>query len=181
MKSKLIIVVIISMIFFLHSSNETSKIEKKPDIESVKKETCLIMYETIEKYADQYNIPKHIIYNIAYLETKYKGPYDTLYKHNLGSSAGALGPMQVMPSTANLIHKKKVSKVILRNDIDFNVQTSAKLLSILWEKYQNWNKVCGAYNTGRPIVNKYAKFCTSNIVYWEKWVLSEKLEKQFIQ
>lgn len=134
---------------------------------------CVKMYEVLEKYSDEYTIPKHIIYNIAFIETKYHGPFDWNYKHNLGSYAGALGPMQVMPSTAKLIHKKIVSKKVLKNDIDFNVKTSAILLNKLYDMYKDWGKVCGAYNTGKPIVNKYSRFCTSNVQYWKNWLQFE--------
>jgi len=127
------------------------------------------MFKTLEKYSQEYSIPRHIIYNIAFLETRYHGPFDWNYKHNLGSYAGALGPMQVMPSTANFIHGKKVSKIQLRNDIEFNVKTSAMVIEVLYKKYHNWGKVCGAYNTGRPIINKYSVFCTSNKEYWNNW------------
>lgn len=130
---------------------------------------CVKMYDVIEKYSNEYSIPKHIIYGIAYIETGYHGPFDWDYKHNLGSYAGALGPMQIMPSTAKLIHKISISKIKLRNDIEFNVRTSAILLNKLYDSYKDWGKVCGAYNTGRPIINKYSKICTSNQKYWEKW------------
>lgn len=130
---------------------------------------CVKMYEVLEKYSNEYSIPKHIIYNIAFIETRYQGPFDWNYKHNLGSYAGALGPMQIMPSTAKLIHKRKIPKNELKNDIELNVKTSAILLNKLYSTYNDWGKVCGAYNTGRPIINKYSKFCTSNLEYWKNW------------
>lgn len=144
---------------------------------SVESNPCLKMYEVIEKYSDEYSIPKHIIYNIAYIETKYHGPFDWEYKHNQGSYAGALGPMQVMPLTAKLIHKKRIPKSKLMNDIDFNVKTSAILLNKLYLKYKDWGKACGAYNTGRPIINKYSRFCTSNLSYWKNWYFFKEYMK----
>jgi len=134
-----------------------------------KDKTAFKMYECLEKYSTEYEIPKHVFYNLAYLETRYKGPYDLNYKHNLVSRAGALGPMQIMPSTAKFICKKSVSKQRLKNDVDFNVEISAKLLNLLYKKYNNWSLACGYYNTGRPIINKYAKYCVSNIDYQNKW------------
>lgn len=131
--------------------------------------TPLRMYELINHYADFYDIPKHIAFNVAYLETKYKGPFDWSYKPNLSSSAGAVGPMQIMPATANYINKKKINKEQLKNDIELNIKTSMKLLSNLHKQYPNWKIVCGAYNTGRPIVNSYATFCVSNKDYTNNW------------
>jgi soluble lytic murein transglycosylase-like protein len=131
--------------------------------------TPLRMYELISYYSDFYDIPKHIAFNVAYLETKYKGPFDWSYKHNLSSSGGALGPMQIMPTTANYVNKKRIDKELLKNDIELNIKTSMKLLSNLHKQYSNWNIVCGAYNTGKPIINSYARFCVSNKDYTNNW------------
>jgi soluble lytic murein transglycosylase-like protein len=130
----------------------------------------ILMYETIEKYSDEYDIPKHIVYNIAYKETRYKGPFDWNYNPNRTSSGGAQGPMQVMPATAKGINKKYISPEDLRNDIDLNISTSMKLLRKLYDKYDNWSLVCGYYNTGKPIINEYARFCSSNKNYTKNWV-----------
>lgn len=167
------ILVIFSCSIFKMKKPETNHVIYLTDYSNLSDDSlpCLKMYEVIEKYSNEYSIPKHIIYNIAFIETKYHGPFDWGYKHNLGSYAGALGPMQIMPSTAKLIHKKQISKKVLKNDIEFNVRTSAILLKKLYDTYQDWGKVCGAYNTGRPIINRYSKFCTSNIDYWNNWNL----------
>jgi hypothetical protein len=129
------------------------------------------MYDNLEKYSEEYKIPKHIIYNIAFLETRYRGPFDWKYRPDKTSSAGALGPMQIMPSTANLICKEKVSLIKIKTDIDFNIETSAKLLKRLYDKYGDWKVVCGCYNTGKPIINGYAIFCVSNKDYRSNWIL----------
>jgi hypothetical protein len=129
------------------------------------------LFESIEKYSNEYNIPKHIMFNIAYKETRYQGPNDEKYIGRLTSPSGALGPMQVMVRTASFVQNTKVSPQKLKDDIDFNVQTSAKLLKYLFDQYKDWKKVCGAYNTGRPIINQYAVFCNDNINYEKNWGL----------
>lgn len=136
----------------------------------ISKPTSMVMYENLEKYSNDYEIPKHIIYNIAYLETRYGGPFDWAYNPAKTSCVGAVGPMQVMPSTANLIRKEHVPVNKLKTDVEFNIETSAKLLKRLYQKYGNWEIVCGCYNTGRPIVNGYSKFCNSNKDYQKNWV-----------
>lgn len=130
----------------------------------------ILMYETIEKYSEEYDIPKHIAYNIAYKETRYKGPFHWNYNPSQTSHAGAEGPMQVMPATAKGINKKYISPKDLRNDIDLNISTSMKLLRKLYDKYGNWSLVCGYYNTGRPIINEYASYCANNKNYTKNWV-----------
>jgi soluble lytic murein transglycosylase-like protein len=77
--------------------------------------------------------------------------------------------MQVMPSTADYICHKKVSVKKLKTDIRFNIETSVKLLQILYKKYGNWEIVCGCYNTGRPMINDYARFCDKNKNYQKNW------------
>ena len=130
----------------------------------------LEMYENLEKYSNEYDIPKHVFYNIAYLETRYRGPFDCNYNPYLVSSAGALGPMQIMPSTADLICKENTSNKKLKTDIELNISISAKLLRKLYDKYGDWEIVCGCYNTGKPIINEYAHFCATNKNYQKNWV-----------
>lgn len=131
---------------------------------------CLLMYELLEKYSQKHNIPKYIAYNIAFKETRYKGPFDWDYNPELISSAGAQGPMQVMPSTAKLIQGEVISAEDLRTDIELNIETSMMLLEKLYHKYGDWKIVCGCYNTGQPIVNDYAIYCSTNKDYRSKWV-----------
>ena len=118
---------------------------------------CLQVYESIEKYSDSFNIPKRYAYGVANIETSYKGPFHWKYRHSQVSSAGAVGPMQVMVSTARWINKDDVSRNKLMNDIEYNVYTSMKLLRILYDKRKDWKLVFGEYNTGRPCVNGYAE------------------------
>lgn len=118
---------------------------------------CFQLFYYLNYYSDSLNIPKQYMFGIARMETGYRGPLHYKYNHTLQSGSGAVGPMQVMPSTANLIHKKKISKEKLKSDIKLNVQTSALLIKKLYNKYKNWKIVFGCYNTGRPIVNSYAE------------------------
>ena len=118
---------------------------------------CLQMYYHIEKYSEQYGIPKNYAYGIAWKETRYEGPFQWKYDPERESSAGAVGPMQVMPSTARMMWDgKMIYKKDLKSNIKLNVETSMKLLRRLYDKYRNWKLVFGAYNTGRPMVNQYA-------------------------
>jgi hypothetical protein len=77
-----------------------NKVEKKLSIElselgnsDVSSPTPLKMYELIDHYSNIYKIPKYIAFNVAYLETHYKGPFDWKYKPGQTSFAGAVGPM----------------------------------------------------------------------------------------
>lgn len=157
----------------IHSNDEYNCIE---DVEllsngrDVITPTPMYMYESIEKFSDKYRIPKYIAYNISYLETRYLGPFHWKYNPNQTSIAGALGPMQIMPGTAKLIEKYTIPNNKLKTDIKLNVEISMKLLRKLHNKYHDWAVVCGCYNTGKPMINDYARYCVSNFDYQNKWV-----------
>jgi soluble lytic murein transglycosylase-like protein len=131
---------------------------------------CIFMFESIEKYSTKYKIPRYIAYNIAFKETTYLGPFHWKYNPSRESCVGAVGPMQVMPATANFINKFNTSKDNLRSNVSFNVETSMKYLNYLYKRYKKWDIVCGCYNTGRPIINEYARYCSSNVNYKSKWL-----------
>jgi soluble lytic murein transglycosylase-like protein len=124
------------------------------------------MYHYIEKYSRLYDIPRKYAYGIAFKETTYLGPDHLDYNPFRSSSAGAVGPMQVMPATAEMVNGKRPTRNKLKNDIEYNVRTSMKLLRRLKNKHKNWKTVFGEYNTGKPIINKYANdvYC-----YVPKW------------
>jgi soluble lytic murein transglycosylase-like protein len=142
--------------------------DEKPS--DVKSPISIQMYEYIEKYSDEYNIPKYVAYNVAYKETTYMGPFHWNYNPARISCVGALGPMQIMPMTSYSINKVKYPNHKIMTDIELNIKTSMKLLRKLHNKYGDWNVVCGCYNTGRPIVNEYGRYCGTNKDYKSKWL-----------
>jgi hypothetical protein len=119
---------------------------------------CLKMFSSIEKYSREYRVPLKYALGIAYEETRYGGPFDWDYDHRKISSAGALGPMQIMPGTAKWMWgDNRITREKILGNIDFNVKTSMKLLRYLHDKYKNWKIVFGYYNTGTPCINSYAE------------------------
>ena len=128
---------------------------------------CLQMYYYIEKYADSFNIPKRFAYGIASHETGYKGPFHWHYNPALSSSEGVQGAMQVMVGTAKLVNHETVSASKLRNDIEYNVMTSMKLLRKLHNLYGDWQTTFGAYNCGYPCINGYAVQVYNHQINWK--------------
>ena len=128
----------------------------------------IVMYNSIMKYADMYEIPKEYAFALAYQETRYKGPADVNYKQTFTSPSGALGPMQIMYSTAkSFIEDGEVlNRKLLKSDIDLNVKLSMRILRSLKDKHGTWGKAFGAYNTGRPIVNNYSKKILKKSYTW---------------
>lgn len=138
---------------------------------------CLQLYYYIEQYADSFNIPRKYAFGIANVETSYNGPFDWDYNHARTSSAGAVGPMQIMPMTDAFINHCEVTKSSvkrLKTDIEYNVKTSMKLLRWLHDKYGDWKVVFGWYNTGRPVINEYA---VRVYRYQPKWYNSDIAQK----
>lgn len=135
---------------------------------------CLKTYFLIEKYSKQYKVPKYIAYSVAFKETQYKGPFDWDYDPFVSSGAGAHGAMQIMLSTANYINDTTTKRSVLKNNLEYNISTSMKLLRALYKQYHNWGIACGCYNTGSPIMNEYAKFCINNKDYMKNWVNYDK-------
>jgi soluble lytic murein transglycosylase-like protein len=141
------------------ATTEAPTVENLPQVTSVTKDSppCLQLYYYLEKYSVEYNVPRSYAYGIAHEETGYQGPFHWKYNHAQGSSAGALGPMQIMPATARWMWPDSTfTNKRLKNDIEFNVRTSMKLLRYLHDKYGDWKTVFGCYNTGKKLVNKYA-------------------------
>lgn len=119
---------------------------------------CLRMYNAIEMYAKKYKIPRKYAYGIAKCETGYQGPFHWEYRHTQKSSVGAVGPMQIMFDTGKMMWPDSTfSRETLMKNINFNVETSMKLLRRLHNKYKDWRIVFGCYNTGRPCINGYAE------------------------
>ena len=140
---------------------------------------CERMYYLIETYSDSFCVPKYIAYGVAYKETRYRGPLDTLYNPKLTSNAGAVGAMQIMPQYASYFAGRKVTKHELMNNLETNVWLSMKILAQHYERYKNWALACGAYNTGQPKLNKYAKFCGNNSHFVKNWVNLDSSMTQF--
>lgn len=126
---------------------------------------CIQMFESIEKWASFYNIPKNYAYGIAYEETRYGGPFHWNYEAKRVSPVGAVGPMQIMIATGKAMDPSANRKRLL-TDIDYNVKLSMKLLRHLHDRYGDWRIVFGCYNTGRPMVNQYAKNVASHKIDW---------------
>ena len=128
---------------------------------------CLQMYYYIEHYADSFNIPKRYAYGVAKIETGYNGPFHWRYNPAQTSCANALGPMQILLSTARGLNKDHVSREQLKTDIKYNVRTSMKMLRRLYKKYRNWGVVFGYYNTGYPQINGYAIKVLNHKINWK--------------
>jgi soluble lytic murein transglycosylase-like protein len=163
----LIIILSVMVLMYLNLNRRIDDFEDKLDLAAGT--TSLQMYESIEHWSDSFGIPKYIAYNVAYLETRYQGPFDFDYNHKQTSSAGAVGPMQIITRWAQPYVRKRVTAKELCNNIDLNVMISMKMLRKWYSIHHDWTLACGAYNSGQPIRNAYAVYATTNKDYKEKW------------
>lgn len=137
--------------------------------------TSIYLYNLIDSYSEEYKIPKYILFNVAYLETGYKGPFHTNYNPSQKSYAGAVGPMQIITKYSHKHAGRHVKENELRNNLELNVQISCKMLSTLYNTYGRWDLALGYYNTGHPQVNDYARYAFSNKDYTNKWIRPKTL------
>lgn len=172
MRRKLVTVAILaacmsaSLVMSSSSSKKDPYIYSVDSIGLVNSSPSIQMYFYIKKYAKIYDIPEAYAFSLAYQETNYRGPLHLSYNPKQTSSAGALGPMQIMPATFKMVNGKDISSLKLKSDIRLNVMTSMKLLRKLHNQYQDWGLVFGAYNTGRPCINEYSQNILNKEFLW---------------
>ena len=135
---------------------------------------ALRMYRAIMLYSGMYQVPRHVAFNIAHLETTYRGPQDSTYNPSRVSNKGAMGPMQIMYKYASYFAERKVTKSELRDSIEFNVNLSMKILAQNYKQFKSWAKAAGAYNTGKPVINHYAKEAVKKD-YQRNWLQEENM------
>ena len=85
----LILITFSSIIYISYDNIEPKKQYNYIDIElgdkklNIPQPISMKMYDEILRYSKRYKVPKHIAFNIAYMETKYRGPFHFDYEHNL--------------------------------------------------------------------------------------------------
>ena len=136
--------------------------------EVVNSAPAIQMYFYIKKYSKQYGVPEAYAFAVAYHETRYQGPLHLSYDHRRISSAGAVGPMQIMPQYAHKYAGRRVTPQEMRNDIRLNVKVSMKMLRARYNMYRDWGLAFGAYNTGSPCINGYARAILNKDYNWVK-------------
>lgn len=115
------------------------------------------VYYYIKKYSKEYGIPEKYAFGVAYQETRYQGPLDSGYNPRQSSFAGAVGPMQIIPRYAHKHAGRRITRKELKNNINLNIKVSMSMLKDWYKIHKDWGLAFGAYNTGKPCINRYAK------------------------
>lgn len=106
--------------------------------------------KSAEKYACIYGVEKELV--LAVIKT------ESSFNENALSKKGAVGLMQLLPSTADYIAKRVgYNGVINLYDKDVNVNLGTAYLKYLLDKFGNVKYALMAYNAGEGRVNKWLK------------------------
>jgi len=109
----------------------------------IEKKTYPLMYEDIvEKYAEEYNVPKEIIYAVIKAESG--------FRYDVESSAGAVGLMQITEDTFDWIMRRMGENLSigLLYDPHTNIKYGTYYLNYLYKEFESWDIAFAAYNAG---------------------------------
>lgn len=101
----------------------------------------------IVKYCDEYALEYSLVASIIYSESR--------YKNDAVSSKGAIGLMQIMPTTAKSFYGGDDFELSLLYDPGINIEIGTKYLSYLFNKYNDETTVLACYNAGEGTVRKW--------------------------
>jgi soluble lytic murein transglycosylase len=136
--TKIIIFIILSILFFVFINNDF-------DLWTIRRNFEQIKYQTeIEKYAKEFAIEKELLAALIYVESR--------FNNYSKSSKGAIGLMQLMPSTAIWIAEElgynnfQLSDL---NDPELNIKFGSWYFAYLYQKFdKNLIQTIAAYNAG---------------------------------
>ena len=139
------LLILASIIFILF------KVVKIDDI-IMKKLYPLKYSEYVEKYAEEYNMDKYMVYAIIKAESN--------FNENAKSSSDAIGLMQIMETTA-IETARKMNLEVTEEDLfkpDLNINIGLKYFTYLLNHYNNnYPLAIIAYNAGMGRVDKWIK------------------------
>ena len=105
--------------------------------------------EQVHKYATEFGVEEPLVFAVIRTESGFRPEVE--------SSAGALGLMQLMPSTFDWLQESLDGQVIYSadslSDPDINIRYGTYLLSVLLKKYGNRDTAVAAYNAGTTTVD----------------------------
>lgn len=97
----------------------------------------------VEHYAKAYDLPPHLVYAVIHTESDFDS--------NAQSAAGAIGLMQLMPSTFRWITDDVLRERLddgMIYDPETNIRYGCFYLRRLYDRYGEWSAALAAYNAG---------------------------------
>ena len=107
--------------------------------------------DLIKTYSAEYDVPEEIIFSVIKVESD--------FEPHAKSSVGAMGLMQMMPSTFEWLtgeeHLNENLPSLLLYDPEVSIRYGTYYLRYLYLKFGNWDTVLAAYNGGEGNVAKW--------------------------
>lgn len=105
--------------------------------------------EIVKENSECYAVPESVIYAVIKCESGFDASAE--------SGAGAIGLMQLLPETYEELARRAGESFDtgLLYDPKTNIRYGTFLLSLLYERYGNWETAYAAYNAGEPTVNEW--------------------------
>lgn len=104
----------------------------------------------VKTYAAMYDVPESLVFAIMHTESKFNA--------KAVSSKGAVGLMQILPTTGTWVAEKIQYKNFTENDLlipQINIQFGCFYLSYLLQKFHNEDLAICAYNAGEGKVSNW--------------------------
>ena len=114
-------------------------------------------FSVIDNVLEKKNMPK---------ELKYLAVIESALNHNAVSHAGAVGPWQLMATTARGLGLKVSHKSDDRRDLYKSTTAATKYLELLYGQLNDWLLVIAAYNSG-PVPVQRAIERTGSHNFWD--------------
>lgn len=99
-------------------------------------------YELVTKYANENSIPEELVFAIIKVESNFQS--------DVKSHAGAIGLMQMLPSTYEWLASRRgeIAHPAMLYDPEVNIKYGTYYLQYLYLKFGTWEKTLIAYNWG---------------------------------
>lgn len=114
-------------------------------------------FSVIDNILEQKKMPK---------ELKYLAVIESALNHKAVSHAGAVGPWQMMETTAKMMGLKVSRKNDERTDWNKSTEAATKYLDLLYSQLNDWLLVVAAYNSG-PVPVQRAIEKTGSHNFWD--------------
>lgn len=107
--------------------------------------------DIVDKYSEEYNVDKNLIFSIIRTESS--------FQPDAGSTAGALGLMQIIPETFEWLQmRREVVGDYVTEDLfepEINIDFGTYFLSYLLNRYESELTAVAAYNAGFGAVDEW--------------------------
>lgn len=122
-------------------------------------------FSVIDNILEQKKMPK---------ELKYLAVIESALNHKAVSHAGAVGPWQMMETTAKMMGLKVSRKNDERTDWNKSTEAATKYLDLLYSQLNDWLLVVAAYNSGpTPVQRAIEKTGSHNF-----WDIKDQLPRE---